>query len=114
MSPEKMIVDPIAAPFLMGMVVKVKDWAAVKGFVAVMSIAITTSFAVGVFYTQTNAMIARQDEYIAKVEKLTEAVIFLQRSQDITNNNVGHIRNDIDELTTQMGQMQSNIAKIRR
>lgn len=110
MSPEKLIIDPNAAPLLFGMVVKIKDFVAMKA----LTIAATIAFSVGVFYTQTNAMMDKQDEYIAKVEKLTDAVILLQRSQDITNNNVGHIRNDMDKLTAQMEQMQSNIAKIRR
>ncbi len=110
MSPEKMIVDPVVAPFMMGMVVKIKDFVAVKA----LTVAITMAFAVGVFYTQTNAMMDKQDEYTAKVDKLTEIVIMLQRSQDITANNVGHIRNDMDKLTAQLGQMQSNIAKLRR
>jgi hypothetical protein len=116
MSPEKLIggLDPHAAPFFLGMVVKIKDWAALKGFVAIMSITITASFSVGIFYTQTNAMIVKQSEYIDKVEKLTDIVIILQRSQDISNNNIGHIRRDMDKLTAQIGQMQSNIAKIRR
>jgi peptidoglycan hydrolase CwlO-like protein len=114
MSPEKILNDPMAAPFLMGMVVKIKDWAAVKGFVAIMSIIITASFGVGIFYSQTNAMMAKQDEYILKVEKLTEIVTLLQRSLDVTNNNVGHIVINMDKLTAQVGQMQSNIAKIRK
>ena len=110
MSPEKIIVDPVAAPLIMGMVVKMRDFVAVKA----LTITATMAFAVGIFYTQTNAMMVKQDEYIAKVERLTEIVILLQRSQDITSNNVGHIRNDMDKLTAQMGRMQSNIAKIRR
>ncbi len=115
MSPERQFLnDPSFAPFLIGMVVKIKDWAALKGFVAIMSITITASFSVGIFYTQTSAMIVKQGEYIAKVEKLTDIVIMLQRTQDISNNNIVHIRSDMDKLTAQMGQMQSNIAKLRR
>jgi hypothetical protein len=110
MSPEKMIVDPIATPFLMGMMVKVKDHVAVKAF----TVTATIAFAIGIFYTQTNAMMVKQDEYTAKVDKLTEIVMLLQRSQDLSNNNIGHIRTDMDKLTAQMGQMQTNIAKIRR
>ena len=111
MSPEKLIngLDPSAAPFLFGMVVKIKDFVAVKALTATVVLA----FSVGIFYNQTNAMMQKQDEYITKVEKLTDAVILLHRSQDITNNNVGHIRDDIDKLTAQMDRMQSNIAKIR-
>ena len=110
MAPDSFIKDPIIAPFMMGMVVKLKDHVALKA----LTVTVTIAFSIGVFYTQTNAMMEKQDEYIAKVEKLTEIVILLQRSQDITSNNVGHIRNDMDKLTAQIGQMQSTIAKIRR
>jgi hypothetical protein len=109
MAPEKLLNDP-HAPLFLGMVIKLKDQVAMKAF----TVAVTVAFAIGVFYTQTNAMMEKQDEYIAKVEKLTEIVMTLQRSQDITNNNVAHIRGDMDKLTAQIGQMQSNIAKIRR
>jgi len=102
--------DPSMAPFLFGMVVKVKDFVALKA----LTIAVTIAFSVGIFYSQTNAMMDKQDEYTVKVDKLTDIVIMLQRSQDITANNVGHIRNDMDKLTVQLKQMQSNIAKIRR
>ena len=114
MAPERIAFDPIATPFLMGMVVRVKDWAALKGFVAIMSIAITASFAVGIFYTQTNAMIAKQGEYIAKVEKLAESITELRRVQGLTNKGISHIISDMDKLTAQFGQMQSDIAKIRK
>lgn len=112
MSPEKLLggLDPNAAPFLFGMVVKIKDFVAVKA----LTITVTIAFSIGIFYAQTSAMIVTQGEYITKVEKLTDIVIMLQRSLDISNNNIGHIRADMDKLTAQMGQMQSNIAKIRR
>ncbi len=112
MSPEKLIpsIDPQAAPFLFGMVVKIKDFVALKA----LTITVTFAFGVGIFYAQTNAMMAKQDEYIAKVDRLTDVVIMLQRSQAITNNNVGHIRSDIDKLTAQVSQMMAYKAKVRR
>lgn len=110
MSPEKMIIDPVAAPFLMGMVVKIKDWAAVKALTA----AVVMAFSVGIFYSQTNAMIDRVDKFTTRLEKLETAMIFFQRSQDITSNNVAHIKNDIDKLTAQVGEMIAYKVKIRK
>ncbi len=112
MAPEKLIhgIDPNAAPFLFGMMVKIKDFVALKA----LTITVTIAFSVGVFYTQTNAMIEKVDKFIVRLEKVEQAMIVSQRSQDITSNNVSHIRNDINKLTTQMGRMQSTIAKIRR
>jgi predicted PurR-regulated permease PerM len=112
MSPEKLIggLDPHAAPFIMGMVVKIKDFVAVKALTA----AVVLAFSVGIFYNQTNTMIDKVDKFMARLEKLENAMIIFQRTQDITGNNIGHIRDDIDKFTAQMGQMQSNIAKLRR
>ena len=110
MSPEKIFNDPVAAPLLMGIVVRLKDQIAMKAF----TVAITIAFSIGVFITQTNAMMKKQDEYILKVEKLTEIVTLLQRSLDVTNNNVSHIVINMDKLTAQVGEMQSDMAKIRR
>ena len=110
MSPEKLIIDPVAAPFMMGMVVKIKDFVAVKA----LSIAVTIAFSVGIFYSQTNAMIDRVDKFTARLEKVEQAMIYLQRSQDIASNNVAHMRSDIDKLTAQVGEMMSFKAKIRR
>jgi len=109
MSPEKLLNDP-HAPLFLGMVIKLKDQVAMKAF----TVAITIAFSTGVFITQTNAMLKKQDEYIAKVEKLTEVVIMLQRSLDVTNNNVSHMSINMDKLTAQVGEMQSHMAKIRR
>jgi peptidoglycan hydrolase CwlO-like protein len=109
MSPEKLLNDP-HAPLFLGMVVKLKDHIVMKAF----TVAITIAFATGVFITQTNAMMEKQDEYILKVEKLTEIVVLLQRSLDVTNNNVGHIITNMDKMTAQIGEMQANVAKIRR
>ena len=110
MSPEKMIIDPIAAPLMMGMVVKIKDFVAVKAI----TVTVTIAFSVGIFYSQTNAMIDKVDKFIVRLEKVEQAMIFLQRSQDITSNNVAHIRNDIDKLTVQFGEMIAYKAKLRR
>lgn len=110
MSPEKLIIDPIATPFLFGMVVKIKDFVALKA----LTVTVTIAFSVGVFYTQTNAMIDRVDKFALRLEKLETATIAIRSNQAITGNNIGHIRKDIDTLTAQMGRMQSNIAKIRR
>ena len=110
MSPEKIIIDPIAAPFMMGMVVKIKDFVAVKAI----TVTITIAFSIGIFYSQTNAMIDKVDKFIVRLEKVEQAMITLQRSQDIASNNVAHMRSDIDKLTAQMDTMQTNIAKIRR
>ena len=110
MSPEKMLNDPMVAPFMMGMVVKIKDFVAVKAI----SVAVTIAFSVGVFYTQTNAMIDKVDKFIVRLEKVEQAMIVLQRSQDITSNNVGHIVIDMNKITAKMSQMESLIAKIRR
>ena len=110
MSPEKMIIDPIAAPLMMGMVVKIKDFVAVKAI----TVTVTIAFSVGIFYSQTNAMIDKVDKFIVRLEKVEQAMITLQRSQDIASNNVAHMRSDIDKLTAQMDTMQTNIAKIRR
>jgi 2C-methyl-D-erythritol 2,4-cyclodiphosphate synthase len=112
MSPEKLIhgLDPQAAPFLFGMVVKIKDFVAVKALTA----AVVLAFSVGIFYNQTNAMIDKVDKFIVRLEKLESAMIIFQRTQYIASNNIGHIRSDIDKLTAQMGQMHSNIAKLRR
>lgn len=110
MSPEKIIIDPIAAPFVMGMVVKIKDFVAVKALTA----AVVLAFSVGIFYNQTNAMIDKVDKFTARLEKIESAMIIFQRTQSITSNNIGHIRSDIDTLTAKMDTMQTNIAKIRR
>lgn len=110
MAPERYLNDPVIAPFFMGMIIKLKDQVAMKAF----TVAVTIAFATGVFITQTNAMMEKQDEYIAKVEKLTEIVVLLQRSLDVTNNNVGHIIINMDKMTAQIGEMQSHMAKIRR
>lgn len=110
MSPEKLIIDPMAAPFMMGMVIKIKDFVAVKALTA----AVVMAFPVGIFYSQTNTMIERVDKFTARLEKVENAMIFLQRSQDITSNNVGHIRSDIDKLTAQVGEIISYSAKIRK
>jgi hypothetical protein len=109
MAPEKLLTDP-HTPLFLGMVVKLKDHIVMKAF----TVAVTIAFATGVFITQTNAMMDKQDEYILKVEKLTEIVVLLQRSLDVTNNNVGHIIVNMDKMTAQIGQMQANVAKIRR
>lgn len=110
MAPEKLLSDPIAAPFMMGMVVKIKDFVAVKAI----TIAVTMAFSVGVFYTQTNAMIDKVDKFTIRLEKMENAMIVIRSNQAISANNIGHIRKDMDKLTAQMGRMQSNIAKIRR
>ncbi len=110
MSPEKMIIDPVAAPFLMGLVVKIKDFVAVKALTA----AVVMAFSVGIFYSQTNTMLDKVDKFIVRLEKVEEAMVFLQRSQDITSNNVAHIRNDIDKLTARVSEMISFKAKLRR
>jgi uncharacterized phage infection (PIP) family protein YhgE len=109
MSPEKLLNDP-HVPLFLGMVIKLKDQVAMKAF----TVAVTIAFATGVFITQTNAMMEKQDEYILKVERLTEIVVLLQRSLDVTNNNVGHIIINMDKMTAQIGEMQANVAKIRR
>ncbi len=112
MSPEKLIngLDPGAAPFLFGMVVKIKDFVAVKAI----TFAVAIAFSTGIFYSQTNAMIDRVDKFTARLEKLETAMLFLQRTQDLTGNNIGHIRSDIDKLTAQVGQMMSYKAKLRK
>ena len=110
MSPEKIIIDPIVAPFMMGMVVKIKDFVAVKA----LSIAVTIAFSVGIFYSQTNAMIDRVDKFTVRLEKVELAMIYLQRSQDIASNNVAHMRSDIDKLTAQFGEVIAYKAKLRR
>ncbi len=110
MSPEKLLSDPIAAPFMMGMVVKIKDFVALKA----LTITVTIAFSVGVFYTQTNAMIDRVDKFTARLEKMEKAMISMRLSQTISGNNITHIVSDINKLTAQIGQMQSSIAKIRR
>ena len=110
MAPDKLIVDPIAAPFVMGMVVKIKDFVAMKALTA----AIVMAFSVGIFYSQTNAMIDKVDKFTARLEIIEQAMVLLQRSQDITGNNVAHLRNDIDKLTSQVGEVMAFKAKIRR
>lgn len=110
MSPEKLLNDPIAAPFLMGMVVKIKDFVAVKAI----TVTVTIAFSVGVFYTQTNAMIDKVDKFTVRLDKLEKSMISMRLSQTISSNNIAHIVNDLNKLTAQMGQMQSNIAKIRK
>lgn len=110
MSPEKLLNDPIAAPFLMGMVVKIKDFVAVKAI----TVTVTIAFSVGVFYTQTNAMIDKVDKFTVRLDKLEKSMISMRLSQTISSNNIAHIVNDLNKLTAQMGQMQSNIAKLRR
>lgn len=110
MSPEKLINDPMVAPFMMGMVVKIKDFVAVKALTA----AVVMAFSVGIFYSQTNAMIDKVDKFIVRLEKVEEAMIVLQHSQDITSINVAHIRSDMDKLTAQVGEIMSFKAKIRR
>ena len=110
MSPEKLIIDPMAAPVMMGMVVKIKDFVAVKAI----TVAITIAFSVGIFYSQTNAMIDRVDKFTARLEKVEQAMISLQRSQDIASNDVAHMRSDIDKLTAQFSEIIAYKAKIRR
>ena len=110
MSPEKMIIDPVAAPFLVGLVVKIKDFVAVKALTA----AVVMAFSVGIFYSQTNAMIDKVDKFTARLAIIEKAMRSLQRSQDITGNNVAHLRSDIDKLTAQVGETISFKTKIRR
>lgn len=110
MSPEKMIVDPIAAPFLMGMVVKIKDFVAMKALTA----AVVMAFSVGIFYSQTNAMIEKVDKFTSRLEKIEEKMIFLQKTQIITINNVEHLSEDIKEVTAKVDEIISYKAKIRQ
>ncbi|MCK5600598.1 hypothetical protein KAR91_01945 [Candidatus Pacearchaeota archaeon] len=118
MSPEKMIIDPVAAPFLMGMVVKIKDFAAIKGIAIAVTFIITTSSGMTVFYTQTSAMIhenkAFRQEVTHELISIKREIASVKQSVAITNNNVGHIRSDIDKLTAQVSEMISFKAKIRR
>lgn len=102
--------DPAAAPFLFGMMVKVKDFVALKA----LTITVTIAFSVGVFYTQTNAMIDKVDKFTVRLEKLENAMISMQLSQTISGNNITHIVNDLNKLTAQVGEILSNKAKIRR
>lgn len=110
MSPEKMIIDPVAAPFVMGMVVKIKDFMVLRALTA----AVIMAFSVGIFYSQTNALIKEQAKSTVAFEALRNDVIALRRDLAITNNNVAHIRNDIDKLTAKVGEIVSFRAKIRR
>ena len=110
MSPEKMIVDPIAAPFMMGMVVKIKDFVAMKALTA----AVVLAFSVGIFYSQTNAMISKVDKFIVRLEKVENRMTSMQLSQTISSNNIAHIVNDLNKLTAQVGEILSSKTKIRR
>lgn len=112
MSPEKLIngIDPNAAPFIMGMVVKIKDFVAVKALTA----AVVMAFSIGIFYSQTNAMIDKVDKFTTRLEKIEEKMILLQEAQIITSNNVEHLSVDIKEITAQVGEIISNSVKIRR
>ena len=95
MSPEPMIVDPVAAPLLMGMVVKIKDFVAMKALTA----AAVMVFSIGIFYNQTNAMIDKVDEFTTRLVAIEDKIIIMQRAHDITNNNVAHLSEDIKEVT---------------
>ncbi|MCK5605890.1 hypothetical protein KAR91_28595 [Candidatus Pacearchaeota archaeon] len=110
MSPEKIIIDPVAAPFVMGMVVKIKDFVVLKALTA----AVIMAFSVGIFYNQTNALIKEQAKSTVEFEALKEEVIALRRDLAITNNNVAHIRDDMDKLTARVGEIISFRAKIRK
>lgn len=118
MSPEKLLNDPSFTPLLMGMVIKIKNWTELKGIAVAVTFIITTSFAVGVFYTQTNAMInegrAFREDFTFELNNIKKEIALIQKEMAITNNNVSYIRKDIDRLTAQVGEIISNGAKIRR
>jgi septal ring factor EnvC (AmiA/AmiB activator) len=110
MSPEKIVMDPVVAPMLMGAVVKIKDFVVMRALTAT----VVMAFSVGIFYSQTNAMLEKVDKFTSRLEKLETAMVILQRSQDIANNNVAHMRSDIDKITAQLGEMVTYRAKLRR
>lgn len=118
MSPEKFLNDPTAAPFLMGMVVKVKNFAELKGIAIVITFLITISFSVGVFYTQTNAMInegrAFREDFTKELNNIKGEISLVKKELAITNNNVAHISSDMSEITARMNEIVSNVAKIRK
>ena len=118
MAPDKIVRDPVAAPFLMGMAVRTKDFAALKGVAVVVTFIITTTAGVSVFYAQTSAMInegkAFRHEVTQELVKIKREVSSIQQSLAITNNNVGHIREDINNITSKVDEIISYKVKIRR
>jgi len=112
MSPEKLIsgLDPNAAPFLFGMVVKIKDFVALKA----LTIAVTIAFSVGIFYSQTSALISEMGKFNTRLATVEKNQISIQRMQDITNNDIKYIVDDIKNLTAQVGEILSYKAKMRK
>lgn len=110
MSPEKIIIDPVAAPFLMGMVARTKGFVVTKG----MTVIITASMAIGAAAYKLDATEKRLAGIEQTMIAMQENMNFMKTALALTNKDIRYIIIDINKLTAQVGEMISNKAKIRK
>jgi hypothetical protein len=114
MSPEKILNDPSAFPFIMAMAVKGKNFVVTKGLAAFGASAFTFAFSIGVFYGEMKQIKDDMKLMQASMVTMQSSVNNIQTAQIVTNNNMIHIVNDIEKITAQVGELMSYKAKLRR
>jgi len=114
MAPEKLIIDPLAVPVLLGMAGRVKGLVITKGIAMLGTSAFTLAFSVGVFYEQMSDMQGRFAVLEKHVEMMQHNMTEIQRSQAIMNNNMVHMTSDIEDLTAQASEIFAHKRKIRK
>ncbi len=118
MSPEKLLTDPVTAPLVVGMLIKVKDFVLTKGTVVVI---ITAAMAVGVAGYKLEATEAKLITMSANIKEMQGYMLAMQTDMytmqkhiALTNKDITHIRDDLSKYTAKVDEVMSKIAKIRR
>lgn len=114
MSPEKLLNDPNAIPFVVAMAAKGKNFIITKGLAAFGFSALTFAFSTGIFYGKMDEMHIQYKSLKQDMSNMQSIMNEMQRTQAVLNNNMVHVVEDIEGLTAQVGQLMSRQAKIRR
>lgn len=117
MAPDKLIIDPAAAPLAMAVLVKAKDIVVTKGTGILVAAAMAVggaAYKLDDTQKQLTAMSINMKEIQGYMLTMQKDMYLMKMDIALTKKDVNHIKDDIKQVTAQVGEMIAYRAKLRK